>query len=713
MTATAKNLIQKKSPDKQSLKEKKTAITENSLESKYSPALQFNPVSGELNQAQPEDILLLQKRYGNRAVTNVIQAKLKVGQIGDHYEQEADRMADRIMSPIPSPLTSISSRQMNTPIQRQSSGEEEEELMMKPLSANKGGFETDLEIEKRINGQKGGGNELPNGVRSFMEARFQRDFSGIHIHSDSEAASLNQNLHARAFTLGRDVFFNSGEYQPDSDSGKRLLAHELTHVIQQTGSAPAAIQRKEIWEEVGMDKISWDKLSPVEKRTKLRTNAQTGQVQNEYGLETAGSWAGGNIANLAFGTANLGTGIASTVEGDNSTTATSVASIAVTGAQMAATGIAFAGSAATMHRGRMMHARGTQAGRLLGNRMMRRSGWAMGQQILGLGSGAAGIGSSAKSIQGNNDASNISGGIGAIFGGLGAALGVTQGSISMNSARNRSNRAQAVATSSTDKDMQNIAQQAASSQGKTSKGIGIFGNLMGGISSVLGAVKGLGSFGGTTGQVLSGIGVGLGFLGTAAGSLGGLVGYRSKKAQEKKLEAFRQIPAQITQVEQAIAQVDAQLSTNAASLIDEKKKLTAIEDKIKEKDTAISAAKNEPDRKKLELEKNALLASKSSQGDVVKAVEKEKTDLEAQKTALLQKKHELELARDNAEHEKLAYDPDAAAQKLIDGISKEPPNTEMVNFAENVLGVKPAVEIVLRDPEAAKELFAQKINKNG
>ncbi len=77
------------------------------------------------------------------------------------------------------------------------------------------------------------GQQLDSGTRSFMESRFGHDFSGVRVHTDSRAADSARSMHALAYTVGRDVVFGTGQYQPGTMSGKRLLAHELTHVVQQ------------------------------------------------------------------------------------------------------------------------------------------------------------------------------------------------------------------------------------------------------------------------------------------------------------------------------------------------------------------------------------------------------------------------------------------------------------------------------------------------
>lgn len=90
-------------------------------------------------------------------------------------------------------------------------------------------------IERAIHSKRGGGQALDGGVRGKMESAFGADFGGVRVHSDSESDALNRSLNARAFTTGSDIFFRQGAYSPGSSAGKELLAHELTHVVQQRG----------------------------------------------------------------------------------------------------------------------------------------------------------------------------------------------------------------------------------------------------------------------------------------------------------------------------------------------------------------------------------------------------------------------------------------------------------------------------------------------
>ncbi|NTV63526.1 MAG: DUF4157 domain-containing protein [Oscillochloris sp.] len=99
-----------------------------------------------------------------------------------------------------------------------------------------GSFEATAEVETTIQQARGGGQALDGGVGIQMERAFGADFSGVRVHTGNQADALNQTLSARAFTVGQDIFFRDGEYSPGSASGRELLAHELTHVVQQTGA---------------------------------------------------------------------------------------------------------------------------------------------------------------------------------------------------------------------------------------------------------------------------------------------------------------------------------------------------------------------------------------------------------------------------------------------------------------------------------------------
>lgn len=113
--------------------------------------------------------------------------------------------------------------------------------MLSRASANCDAAPDMTAVERSIETARAGGHGLDHGTRAQMEGAFGADFSHVRIHTDSMADGLSHTLNARAFATGSDVFFRQGEYDPGSSSGRELLAHELTHVVQQTGTG---IQRK-------------------------------------------------------------------------------------------------------------------------------------------------------------------------------------------------------------------------------------------------------------------------------------------------------------------------------------------------------------------------------------------------------------------------------------------------------------------------------------
>ena len=177
----------------------------------------------------------------------VIQPKLTISQPNDKYEQEADRMADQVMRMPVSHLqrqiepeeeeeellqTKSLPEQMTPLVQRQPEEEEEEEtLQTKPGGGQRS--KMTLSFYNRLQSLRGSGQPLTGPDRAFFGRRMLHDFSGVQVHTDSEAALMNHQLGARAFTHGHDIYFGAGQYDPHSSQCKRLIAHELAHVLQQ------------------------------------------------------------------------------------------------------------------------------------------------------------------------------------------------------------------------------------------------------------------------------------------------------------------------------------------------------------------------------------------------------------------------------------------------------------------------------------------------
>ena len=177
-------------------------------------------------------LLALQRTHGNRYVQRVvagIQAKLKVGQPGDKYEQEADRIAEQVMR-MPEP-------QVQRELEEEKKKEEEEKILQTKVVPDQTPEVTPV-IESRIQALRDGGQPLPESVRAFFEPRFGFDFSQVRVHTGAQATNAARELNAQALTIGQDIYFGEGRYQPNTKQGQQLLAHELTHTIQQ-GSVSA------------------------------------------------------------------------------------------------------------------------------------------------------------------------------------------------------------------------------------------------------------------------------------------------------------------------------------------------------------------------------------------------------------------------------------------------------------------------------------------
>ncbi|PWB50049.1 MAG: hypothetical protein C3F06_13180 [Candidatus Methanoperedenaceae archaeon] len=192
-----------------------------------------------------DHILFFQRTIGNQAVVRLmksgtIQAKLRVGQPGDIYEQEADKVAEQVMRMSDISEAKDTRMQEKCPkclkgLNRFMGKDEKNEKLQAKETRNQTPEVKPL-IEENIISSKSGGQPLPESVRSFFEPRFGYDFSNVKIHNDVKAAESARVLQAHAFTFGEDLFFGEGQYEPETIHGKTVLAHELTHIVQQKES---------------------------------------------------------------------------------------------------------------------------------------------------------------------------------------------------------------------------------------------------------------------------------------------------------------------------------------------------------------------------------------------------------------------------------------------------------------------------------------------
>lgn len=146
------------------------------------------------------------KDYPSRTI---VHAKLEMTEPGDHDEREADAAAHEVMS---------------GKVCRKISG-----------GSAGGGIAVSSQMESQLNHLRGGGQTMPDSLRGMMERGFDRDFSQVRLHTDSEAAGLSSSINAKAFTHGNDIYFNRGQFSPETSEGQHLVAHELTHVVQSEG----------------------------------------------------------------------------------------------------------------------------------------------------------------------------------------------------------------------------------------------------------------------------------------------------------------------------------------------------------------------------------------------------------------------------------------------------------------------------------------------
>jgi hypothetical protein len=215
---------------------------------------------------------------------NQVQRKLSVSKPGDASEKEADSAAQKITQVQKAekkeeePVQKAEKKEEETPVQKEEKKEEkpvqkeekkEEEKPVqkaekkeeeKPVQKEEKKEEAPVQarqdprvqraamaieqgepdasnpsFEERLMKRKGIGFELPDDLRRDMEGKFHTSFKDVRIHTDKEAAEMCDTVHALAFAHGYDIYFNSGMYNPEAESGRELLAHELAHVVQQNG----------------------------------------------------------------------------------------------------------------------------------------------------------------------------------------------------------------------------------------------------------------------------------------------------------------------------------------------------------------------------------------------------------------------------------------------------------------------------------------------
>ncbi|NOT54933.1 MAG: DUF4157 domain-containing protein [Deltaproteobacteria bacterium] len=215
-----------------------------------SPSLTFVRQSSVGMSPGGLDTASVPQMAGNLAVQQLcragaIQAKLSISQPGDPDEQEADRIAEQVMRMAePALIGSAPSTIQRKCAACEAGGAtcpkcEEEQTIQRKENSGQAPHANPL-VHSQIAALRGGGQPLPTSMRAFFEPRFGRDFSGVRVHTGSQASETAKTINARAFTVANNIAFGGWQFAPASQEGRRLLAHELTHVVQQGGAQQAS-----------------------------------------------------------------------------------------------------------------------------------------------------------------------------------------------------------------------------------------------------------------------------------------------------------------------------------------------------------------------------------------------------------------------------------------------------------------------------------------
>ena len=229
------------------------------------------------NDHSSDSILYLQRVIGNQAVQRLvrsknnnakgfefakiaIQPKLKISQPSDEYEQEADRVADQVMR-MPDPSDSVVMSQSTAIVEdridrkcaacemkKEDDEDKKLQLSRKLSTTDKSNLESNEDIANEINDIRStNGFPLDASTEEFMESRLGYNLSNVRIHTEEYTARSANSVNALAYTVGNNVIFGAARYQRNTLEGQRLLAHELTHVIQQNAGRVSGIQRRPPW----------------------------------------------------------------------------------------------------------------------------------------------------------------------------------------------------------------------------------------------------------------------------------------------------------------------------------------------------------------------------------------------------------------------------------------------------------------------------------
>jgi hypothetical protein len=243
-----RQVLQKTNSDRSSI-----ASTAKLLEPRpFAAPFPVEETAPSINSSGFGNPLKISTLLGSRQPSPSVQPKLTIGEPGDQYEQEADRVAAEVVQQMNAPADSRSldeSKNSNEPIQRslKSIAQKANQGSSPPIQRYQefrnhirrqllaGDPAPQADFENRLNQARQSGSPLDKTLRSKVEPLMGADFSGVKVHTDAQVDQLSRSIQAKAFTTGQDVFFRQGAYEPGSRGGQELIAHELTNVTQQSG----------------------------------------------------------------------------------------------------------------------------------------------------------------------------------------------------------------------------------------------------------------------------------------------------------------------------------------------------------------------------------------------------------------------------------------------------------------------------------------------
>ncbi len=212
----------------------------------------------------------------------VVQPKLTMGQPNDKYEVEADTMADKVIQKLSKNNNHSASERVGGNFVSKKENSFGRGISPIQLKSKKFNDKANEDLQNQLNSNSGGGSPLSPAIQNSMGSAFGADFSEVRIHTNSTAVQMNKELNAQAFTHGNDIYFNQAKYAPTTTNGKHLLAHELTHTVQQ------GVVRKDESDKIpGIQKLGDTTQVPATMSCSVATNSPGGVTDITFGTSSS------------------------------------------------------------------------------------------------------------------------------------------------------------------------------------------------------------------------------------------------------------------------------------------------------------------------------------------------------------------------------------------------------------------------------------------